>query len=52
MLFLQYYTIAIMSDNLGSEVMLYFTDEVFCHLANQRTQNINDLGAMAVSSVA
>ena len=51
MLFLQYYTIAIMSDNRGSEVMLYFTDEVFCRLANQRTQNINDLGAMAVSSV-
>ena len=45
-------TIAIMSDNRGSEVMLYFTDEVFCRLANQRTQNINDLGAMAVSSVA
>ena len=27
-------TIAIMSDNRGSEVMLYFTDEVFCLLAN------------------
>ena len=40
-----------MSDNRGSEVMLYFTDEVFCRLANQRTQNINDLGAMAVSFV-
>ena len=52
MLFLQYYTIAIMGDNRGSEVMLYFTNEVFCRLANQRTQNINDLGAMAVSSVA
>ena len=24
-----------MSDNRGSEVMLYFTDEVFCCLANQ-----------------
>ena len=40
-------TIAIMSDNLGSEVMLYFSNEVFCRLANH-----NDLGAMAVSSVA
>ena len=40
-------TIAIMSDNRGSEVMLYFTDEVFCRLANH-----NDLGAMAMSSVA
>ena len=28
-------TIAIMSDNRGSEVILYFTDEVFCRLANQ-----------------
>ena len=27
-------TIAIMSENRGSEVMLYFTDEVFCRLAN------------------
>ena len=28
-------TIAIVSDNRGSEVMVYFTDEVFCRLANQ-----------------
>ena len=56
-----------MSDNRGSEVMLDFTDEVFFRLANQNRGHgifykaglrwklflhINDLGAMAVSSVA
>ena len=33
-LFLHYYD-GIMSDNTESEVMLYFTDEVFRRLANQ-----------------
>ena len=34
-------TIATMSDNREPEIMLYFTDEVFRHLANQNRGHIH-----------